>query len=519
MINRQGLLAASLLVCATSVAAAPPPIVAVFPIEERGTNLGADKLDRLAAYLAAQLAASGHLRIVPREQVKQRLRAQKLSSYKSCYDKSCQVTIGRELAAQKSIALQLLRIGSFCVLSASLFDLRQAATERGATARGGCSEDSIVESIERVAKQLVGSKPPRSAPAIVESDHVIDRRGGRATAPAAGDELQRLELLLRGQSFREAYDQLKTVPPEARGSRWSAVVEGAVNGYARQLKALDKCGEAFAVLEDALRDYAFLTKQAGYLATRRDIGVCALAKGKTHDPRAVVRSLERWDSSQELRYMLALNAAWDDDFVSVIYNNQARYRGDQRVLRFLAGKAIHMSERHKEFKMLTSLVGNWRIVERFRSELLKILQEWIVGIEKYETPSSPSSSALRTLTLLEQAGLVDGATRTRIYMRYFVVGGSREISERAIAYVSGLSRRQRHAMEKAILASNLRFWFNGYRDQQRFERKLLPLIPTLAKFARKDCRAYTLRKKDRVARVAPTACWRFFDARPKRKHR
>lgn len=134
--------------------AAARTIVAVFDIEDKGANLAAALRTRLSDYLAMRLAALKKYKVVPRDQLKARLAQQKKSSYKSCYAQSCQIEIGKELAAQKSLATAIMRLGTRCTVSAVLYDLKSAASEGGATASGGCSEDNIVTSLEGVVKQL-----------------------------------------------------------------------------------------------------------------------------------------------------------------------------------------------------------------------------------------------------------------------------------------------------------------------------------------------------------------------------
>ncbi len=138
--------------------AAPRPrkrvIVAVFDIEDRGADISAGMLGRLSDYLAMKLAATGAFQVVPRDQLKKRLVEQKKESFKQCYDQSCQIEVGKEMAAQKSLSTMVAKLGSRCVVTAVLYDLRKAASEGGASAKGGCSEDGIVETLEKVVEQL-----------------------------------------------------------------------------------------------------------------------------------------------------------------------------------------------------------------------------------------------------------------------------------------------------------------------------------------------------------------------------
>ena len=137
------------------------PIVAVFTIEDKGARLKKKLRERLSDYLAMTLAATGKYRVVPRDQLKKRLVQQKRRSYKKCFDQSCQIEIGKELAAQKSLSTVIMKLGSKCMVTSVLYNLRTAASEGGATAEGGCSEDAIVASIKTVVKKLVpGGKAP-----------------------------------------------------------------------------------------------------------------------------------------------------------------------------------------------------------------------------------------------------------------------------------------------------------------------------------------------------------------------
>jgi|GEM_PF-6100709 hypothetical protein len=140
------------------------PIVAVFDIENQGTPLAADVLDRCTGYLTARLAASGRFDVVPRSQMKARLSVEKKKGYKKCYDQSCQIEIGKELAAEKSVAMQIMKIGSQCIVSATLYDLRKATTEQGATAKSSCGEDAVLLSLDSVVTQLTKANQPPTPP-------------------------------------------------------------------------------------------------------------------------------------------------------------------------------------------------------------------------------------------------------------------------------------------------------------------------------------------------------------------
>jgi hypothetical protein len=130
------------------------PILAVFDPEDKGAKLGEEMLDRLADYIGTLLTAKGY-QVIPRSQIQDRIQAQKKDSYKVCYDQSCQIEVGQELAAQKSLAIKIMKLGKRCMVTLNLYDLKRAASERGATAEGPCSEDDIVNSLQKAVGDLL----------------------------------------------------------------------------------------------------------------------------------------------------------------------------------------------------------------------------------------------------------------------------------------------------------------------------------------------------------------------------
>jgi hypothetical protein len=134
------------------------PIVAVFDIETRRFNFDREVLVSLSDYLAARMTATGAYQVIPRQQLKERLLAQKLESYKQCYDQSCQIEIGRELAANSVLSSHVIKVGEECELALELFDLKTAATEHAETAKGGCTEEGLFRSINRAVQLLAASR-------------------------------------------------------------------------------------------------------------------------------------------------------------------------------------------------------------------------------------------------------------------------------------------------------------------------------------------------------------------------
>jgi hypothetical protein len=174
---------AALLVIGVAAQAwtAERPVVAVFDVEPQGVELDPVVLDRLNNYLCSLLAERGY-QVVPRSQLKARLAEQKVDSYRLCFDESCQIEIGKELAAQKSLATQLIRLGGSCKATLTLFDLRTTASERGATVSGGCGEDGVVQALEEAVGKLIAGERLAVKP--------LASLGEPAVKPAEEDEVR-----------------------------------------------------------------------------------------------------------------------------------------------------------------------------------------------------------------------------------------------------------------------------------------------------------------------------------------
>lgn len=145
---------AALLVPVTALARAP--IVAVFDVQVSGvSSVDAGTAERLADFVAGRLAASGAFEVVPRSQVKARLQQAKSESYKECYDQACQVELGREMAAEKSVSVEVLRLGKSCTVNISLYDLARATTEAADSGDGACDEEGVIATLKTTVAHLV----------------------------------------------------------------------------------------------------------------------------------------------------------------------------------------------------------------------------------------------------------------------------------------------------------------------------------------------------------------------------
>jgi hypothetical protein len=146
------------------------PIIAVFNIQASGVQLHPNALERLSEFLAVLMVESDAYRVIPRSQVLARLRQQKKESYKPCYDQDCQIEIGRELAAQKSLATRIIRLGSRCTVTTALYDLRSSTAETAARQEVMCDEASLAEGLVPLVSRVSGTDLSRLPPAGAEQD-------------------------------------------------------------------------------------------------------------------------------------------------------------------------------------------------------------------------------------------------------------------------------------------------------------------------------------------------------------
>jgi hypothetical protein len=134
----------------------PGTVVAVFDIIDSGGRFPSTTLDQLSDYLTAQLTAVGQIKVVPRDQLRRQLVERKRESYKACYSSSCQIELGRAVAAEKTLTTKLLRVGTRCAVTAVLYDLKTETTDHAATLDTTCAEDALLDAMKRIAQGLAG---------------------------------------------------------------------------------------------------------------------------------------------------------------------------------------------------------------------------------------------------------------------------------------------------------------------------------------------------------------------------
>ncbi len=177
----------------------PAPIVAMFDIENQGAPLDNDSMARLSNMMFGLLVAGG-FKLTPQDQVRQRVIELKRDSYKDCFDQSCQIELGKAVAAAKSMSTRVTRVGESCQVATAVYDLRTEATDSGASAEGPCTEAGVSLAIRRVVAQLTGG-----------------RAGGEGTAGriVGGVALDRGEAIVNEPTDRMGFLFVRTNPAGA----------------------------------------------------------------------------------------------------------------------------------------------------------------------------------------------------------------------------------------------------------------------------------------------------------------
>lgn len=246
-------LALGLLLSSSAPAApVPKPVVAVFDLENRAKLKKGDVLT-LTEYITTRLAEGGLYRVVPKGEVQSALRTKKAESYQTCYDESCQIEIGRELAAQKTLSSKVSQLGSTCIVTVQLYDLAQSASEGAGTSKGGCKVEQILSLLDEAMAPLIrpaavggvraGPNPsptpaPEAAPA---AEPRAAAEAPRASSPAPGVPPEVADLPMPKPPPKGAeLDQQVRGLPFMRSARARSLLVTEIQGLERLLASTRK---------------------------------------------------------------------------------------------------------------------------------------------------------------------------------------------------------------------------------------------------------------------------------------
>ena len=152
-------------------AATPRPKMAVMEMEDRSKTLTPALQAKLTDYLRTRLVASGDFVVIDRgrqsKTLKRLIDEAKKESYKECYDKGCQIPLGKALSADSIVRLFVEELADTYVVSVEHIDLAKEASVGGGVAECAADpakgrEKRLMLSIRSVAEQLAGgtSAPP-----------------------------------------------------------------------------------------------------------------------------------------------------------------------------------------------------------------------------------------------------------------------------------------------------------------------------------------------------------------------
>ncbi len=139
-----------------AIAADERTVLALFDVVDPAGLLPPAERDALTDELLSQLAAQPRFRVVPRDQVRAQIGAQKVASFKDGFDEKTQVELGRALAAKQSVVARLKKLEGGCAVTATLFDLTRETAERSATVDCGCTAPAFTQAMAALAGQLAG---------------------------------------------------------------------------------------------------------------------------------------------------------------------------------------------------------------------------------------------------------------------------------------------------------------------------------------------------------------------------
>lgn len=143
------------------LAAEEPPVVAVFDIQSKVSRIKRASLSDLTDQLRVRLAQTKRMIIIDKSEqereLKRLINEQRKASYKRCIDESCQIPLGKELAASKILKTKLMRFGKIYVLSSEIIDLKTGGSDGAAAVETRGTSDALLDAINVIAGKLTGT--------------------------------------------------------------------------------------------------------------------------------------------------------------------------------------------------------------------------------------------------------------------------------------------------------------------------------------------------------------------------
>jgi hypothetical protein len=129
-------------------------ILAVFDVQDASHTISSTLLEQMTELLSVKMTESGRFKTIPHNQIREQLHNQQKESYKQCYDESCQIELGKAVAASKLLTTKILRVGDACTLLSTLYDLKTETSDRAVSVDSPCGDKELLNGMTALAKQL-----------------------------------------------------------------------------------------------------------------------------------------------------------------------------------------------------------------------------------------------------------------------------------------------------------------------------------------------------------------------------
>jgi alpha-tubulin suppressor-like RCC1 family protein len=138
--------------------------VAVMPIENATSKIDNNLIKKATSYLRGGIAASNDYVVVTDgrqdEKLKEMIQQRKKESYKDCYDESCQIEVGKALAADTIVRTKISHFET-CILKVEMIDLAKEASVTATQDDFNCNPSGLKTTIDTALDKFGGNLAKR----------------------------------------------------------------------------------------------------------------------------------------------------------------------------------------------------------------------------------------------------------------------------------------------------------------------------------------------------------------------
>ncbi len=132
--------------------------VAVLDIIDGDRMLRPNEWGALNELVHLDVAAKSNFVLIPRGEMRKVVKREQAQSYRECYDETCQIELGRELAAQKLVVAKILRTPARCSIGIQMLDLTSATYEATVADDVSCNYEAIEFGLKQLVSRLFGKQ-------------------------------------------------------------------------------------------------------------------------------------------------------------------------------------------------------------------------------------------------------------------------------------------------------------------------------------------------------------------------